>query len=113
MSNGSPERNGNGNGHSPGFGSLFSKVFVRTLDEDLVTYNKNWIVRSGVARQLDMEGYRLRWVDRQGANEVIRNGWEHVTVSHLLWWRRRVRRASRPQSQYLMKRSKALQRGRS
>lgn len=102
---GSPGKNGS----SPGLRSLFSKIFARTLDEDLVTYNKNWLVHSGLHRQLDMEGYRLRWVDRQGANENLRTGWEYVTVSHLIWWRRRIRRANRPRSQYLMKRLKALQ----
>ena len=104
-----PSESNNSNGSSPAFGSLFDKIFVRRLDEDLVAHNKNWLVHSGLGRQLDMEGYRLRWVDRQKANEVIRNGWEYVTVSYLLWWRRRVRRANRPQSQYLVKRLKALQ----
>ena len=104
MPNGSPERNGG----SPRLGSLFSKIIIRTLDEDLVAHNKNWLVHSGLGRQLDVEGYRLRWVDRLGANENLRNGWEFVTVSHLLWWRRRIR-ANRPRSQYLMKRLKALQ----
>ena len=101
-----PSENPESNGGSPGFGSLFSKIFVRTLDDDLVAYNKNWLVSSGLGRQLDVEGYRLRWVDRQGVYESLRKGWDYVTVSHLLWWRRRVRR---PRSQYLMKRLKALQ----
>ena len=76
MPSGSPESNGG----SPGFGSLFSKIFVRTLDEDLVANNKNWLVHSGLGRQLDVEGYRLRWVDRQGANENLRNGWEYAST---------------------------------
>jgi hypothetical protein len=97
------------NGSSPSISSLLSKILVRTLEEDFVTYNKDWLVHSGLHRLLDREGYRLRWVDRTGANENLRNGWEYVTVSHLLWWRRRIRRAKRPQSQYLMKRSKAVQ----
>jgi hypothetical protein len=99
-----PGKNG-----SPGFASLFSKIFIRTLEEDLVAYDKNWLLHSGLHRQLEMEGYRLRWVDRHGAHENLRNGWEFVTVSHLLWWRRRVRRPNRPQSKYLMKRLKTLQ----
>jgi hypothetical protein len=96
------------NGGSPGLGSLFSKIFFRTLDEDLVTHSKDWLVQSGVGRQLEVEGYRLRWVDRLSARKNLRDGWEFVTVSHLLWWRRRVRRTSQPGGQYLMKRLKAL-----
>ena len=103
-----PNQRRNGKNGSPGFGSLFNKIFVRTLDEDLVAHDKNWLLQSGLHRQLEMEGYRLRWVDRHGANENLHNGWEYVTVSHLLWWRRRVRRPNRPQSQYLMKRLKIL-----
>lgn len=105
MPNGSPKSNGG----SPGFGSLFSKIFFRTLDEDLIADNKNWLLHSGLGRQLEVDGYRLRWVDRHGARKNLRNGWEFVTVSHLLWWRRRIRRANESRSQYLMKRLKALQ----
>lgn len=94
---------------SPGIGSLFNKIFVRTLDEDLVAYNKDWLANSGLHRQLNMEGYRLRWVDRNGANQNLHKGWEYVTVSHLVWWRRRVRRPNRPENQYLMKRLKTSQ----
>ena len=93
----------------PGFGNLFSKIFVRTLDEDLIAHGKNWLLQSGLHRQLEMEGYRLRWVDRQGTSMNLRNGWEYVTVSYLLWWRRRVRRPNRPENQYLMKRLKTSQ----
>ncbi len=102
-------RERHGTNGSPGIGSLFNKIFVRTLDEDLVAYNKDWLANSGLPQQLNMEGYRLRWVDRQGASENLHKGWEYVTVSHLIWWRRRVRRPNRPQSQYLMKRLKTLQ----
>jgi hypothetical protein len=105
MHNGSPD----GNGGSPGLGSLVSKIFFRTLDEDLVAHNENWLVRSGLGRELQGEGYRLRWVDRQGVIEKMRNGWEYVTVSHLLWWRRRIRRDNESRNQYLMKRQKVLQ----
>ena len=95
-----------GKNGSPGIGSLFNKIFVRTLDEDVVANNKDWLANSGLHRQLNMEGYRLRWVDRNGANQNLHKGWEYVTVSHLVWWRRRVRRPNRPENQYLMKRLK-------
>jgi hypothetical protein len=107
---GSDRRRGShgNNGSTPGLRSLLNKILVRTLDEDLVAQSKDWLANSGLHRQLDREGYRLRWVDRQGVIEKLHNGWEYVTISHLIWWRRRIRRPTRPQIQYLMKRSRAL-----
>ena len=90
----------------PHMATLLRKLIDRTLDEDLVVYNGDWMIRTRVCRQLEMEGYRLRWVSHEKTAVSLLDGWEYVLVPHLLWWRRRVRRPHRPRSQYLLKRLK-------
>ena len=90
------------------FIDLLGKVFTRTLDSDLVARDEKWLIHTRLYRQLDMDGYRLRWMNRQRARESTRDGWEYVTVPYRVWWRQRVRRLCRPESMYLMKRLRAL-----
>ena len=99
--------NANGNG-GVGIVHLINKIFTRLLDQDLVAYDKNWLVQNNLQRQLEGEGYRLRWVSLPHVRERLREGWEYVTVPYHFWWRKRVRRPNRPQSQYLFKRAKNL-----
>ena len=97
--------NANGNGRI-GIRHLFNKIFTRTLDQDLVAYEKNWLIKNDLPRQLAADGFRLRWVNLPHIRESLREGWEYVTIPYHFWWRKRVRRPNRPQNQYLFKRVK-------
>lgn len=99
--------NENGNGRVS-LAHLINKIFTRVLDQDLVAYDRNWIIQNNLQRQLEAKGYRLRWVSPPRVSVSLREGWEYVTVPYHFWWRKRVRRPNRQQSQYLFKREKVL-----
>jgi hypothetical protein len=89
------------------FGS-FSRFFKRMLDEDMIVLGDGWLKQSGVQRQLEFEGYQLRWVPTNRLDLNSGDGWQYVTVPHYLWWMRRVRRRHGAQHQYLMKKGKSF-----
>lgn len=83
-------------------------LFRRKLDADLIVVGDDWLGASGVQQQLEFEGFQLRWVTDSKLDETLADGWRYVTVSHYLWWHRRVRRRHGPRSQYLLKRAKSF-----
>lgn len=83
-------------------------LFKRELDRDLVVVGDGWLKDSGVQRQLEFEGFQLRWVGTNKLDVNLADGWEYVTVSHYLWWYRRVRRRQGSQTQYLLKRVRSF-----
>lgn len=90
-----------------GFVASFSHFFKRTLDEDMIVRGDAWLKESGVQRQLEFEGFQLRWVAASKLDSNFGDGWEYVTVPHYLWWMRRVRRRYGTQNQYLLKKAKS------
>lgn len=86
----------------------FSRIFKRMLDEDMIVLGDGWLKESGVQRQLEFEGYQLRWVPTNRLDLNFGDGWQYVTVPHYLWWMRRIRRRQGPQHQYLMKKEKSF-----
>jgi hypothetical protein len=90
-----------------GFLASFGHLFKRTLDADVIVIGDEWLKESGVQRQLEFEGYQLRWVPTNRLDLNIGDGWEYVTVPHYLWWMRRVRRRHGAQHQYLLKKGKS------
>lgn len=86
----------------------FGNFFKRTLDVDMIVLGDAWLRESGVQQQLEFEGYQLRWVGTNKLDLNLGDGWQYVTVSHYLWWLRRVRRRQGPQIQYLLKRVRSL-----
>ena len=88
--------------------ALLSSLFKRELDTDVVVRGDHWLKESGVRQQLEFEGYQLRWVNTGRLDVNLKDGWKYVTVSHYLWWTKRVRRRHGDQNQYLLKRMKSL-----
>ncbi len=66
--------NANGN-ERISFGHLIDKIFTRVLDQDLVAYDRNWIIQNDLQRQLEAKGYRLRWVSPPRVGASLREGW--------------------------------------
>jgi hypothetical protein len=93
---------------SPGLFGPFSRYFRRLLDDDMIVLGDAWLKESGVQRQLEFEGYQLRWVQTSRLDLNSGDGWEYVTVPHHLWWMRRVRRRHGALHQYLMKKGKSF-----
>lgn len=83
-------------------------LFKRTLKEDLIVLDNEWLQKSGVQRQLEFEGFQLRWVTTEKLDANLADGWQYVTVSYYLWWLRRVRRRLGRRNQYLLKRGKSF-----
>ena len=88
--------------------SSFGNLFKRKLDGDMIVVGDQWLKESGVQQQLEFEGYQLRWVTIDKLDLNVAEGWQYVTVSHYLWWHRRVRRRYGPRNQYLLKRAKSF-----
>ena len=64
---------------------LFTNLFKRELDTDVVIRGDKWPKESGVQRQLEFEGYTLRWVNTDRLDVNLAEGWQYVTVSYYLW----------------------------
>jgi hypothetical protein len=92
-------------------GASFGDIFKRKLDADLIVLADDWLRESGVQRQLEFEGFQLRWVTTDKLEVNLREGWEYATVSRYLWWHRRVRRRYGTRNQYLLKRGKSFRSG--
>lgn len=88
-------------------GASLADFFKRKLDDDLMVYRDSWLKESGVQRQLEFEGFQLRWVTTDKVDANLADGWQYVTVPHYLWWHRHVRRRQGPRYQYLLKRMKS------
>jgi hypothetical protein len=91
-----------------GFLASFSHFFKRTLDADMIVLGDDWLKDSGVQRQLEFEGFQLRWVATNRLDLNFGDGWQYVTVPRYLWWKRRVRRRHGAQHQYLLKKGKSF-----
>jgi hypothetical protein len=87
---------------------MFAHFFKRDLETDLVVRGDDWLKESGVQRQLEFEGYQLRWVNTDRLDANFADGWSYVTVAHYLWWTKRIRRRHGAQNQYLLRRIKSL-----
>lgn len=94
-----------------GSAALFAGFFRRELDTDVVAHGDDWLKNSGIQQQLEFEGYQLRWVNTSRLDVNFADGWQYVTVSHYLWWTKRIRRRHGAQNQYLLKRVKSLRGG--
>jgi hypothetical protein len=66
-----------------------ANFFKRELDDDLVVRGDAWLKESGAQQQLEFEGFQLRWVPSNRLTVNVADGWQHVLVSHYLWWKRR------------------------
>ena len=86
----------------------YRDLFTRTLDRDIIVRGDDWLAESGIQHQLEHEGFQLRWVTTSKLEANLADGWDYVTVSHYLWWRRRVRRRQGPRNQYLLKRQRSF-----
>ena len=93
---------------SPGLIGMLAHLFKRELDTDMVVRGEDWLRTSGVQQQLEFEGYQLRWVNRDRVDLNFADGWAYATVSHYVWWTKRIRRRQPTQDQYLLKRVKSL-----
>ena len=91
-----------------GLFASFGQFFKRTLDADLIVLGDDWLKESGVQRQLEFEGFQLRWVATNKLDVNFGDGWQYVTVPRYLWWMRRVRRRHGAQHQYLLKKGKSF-----
>jgi len=87
--------------------SLLRALLHRSLDEDVLAQGEDWLKNNGLQRQLEFEGYQLRWANADRLDLNFKDGWEPVRVSHFLWWQRRVRRAHAGEHQYLLKRTRS------
>ena len=83
-------------------------LFNRRLEDDLIVLDDEWLQTSGVQRQLEFEGFQLRWVTTDKLRSNLADGWQYVTVSYYLWWVRRVRRRLGRRHQYLLKRGRSF-----
>jgi hypothetical protein len=95
-------------GHGGGFVASIANFFKREIDQDLVVRGDAWLKESGLQRQLEFEGYQLRWAPMNRVALNIADGWQHALVPHYRWWKRRVRRRFGTQDQYLLKRVRSF-----
>jgi len=89
------------------FMSLLGALLHRSLNEDVLAQGDDWLKNNGLQRQLEFEGYQLRWTNADRLDLNLKDGWELVRVSHCLWWQRRVRRGHAGENQYLLKRTRS------
>lgn len=90
---------------------MLTRLFRRELDTDVVVHGDDWLKKSGVQQQLEFEGYQLRWVNRDRLDVNFADGWSYATISHYVWWTKRIRRRHGPDDQYLLRRVKSLRGG--